>query len=102
MYFVKPIIALLSGYFIAKKINSIRYIFKGIILIATIFSIVHLIKIVLITDLTESSINEIREIGGISNLIEVFAIVILLGSYKYDFLNIIKNKLFKKLVLIFL
>ena len=102
MYFVKPIIALLSGYFIAKKINSIRYIFKGIILISTVFSIVHLIKIVLITDLTGSSINEIREIGGISNLIEVFALVILLGSYKYDFLNIFKNKLFKKLVLILL
>lgn len=99
MYFLKPVVALISGYFLAKKINGLNYIFKTIILIAVVLSIIHLIKVFVNTDFNEWSINEIRKVGGISSLIEVLGLVLLLGSYKYNFLNVFKNKLLKRVAL---
>ncbi len=102
MYFIKPIIALLSGFIIAKKINNFYYILKGIIIVATIISIFHLSKVFWHADFNHWTITDIRRIGGISNLIESLALVLILGSYKYSFLNVFKNKLLKNTLLLLL
>ena len=102
MFFIKPIIALLSGYFIAKKINNFSFIIKGIIVISSISAIFHLIKVIWYIDFDTWRVVEVRKIGGISNLIESFALVLMLGSNKYDFLNVFKNRLLKKSLLLLL
>ena len=102
MYFIKPLIALLSGFIIAKKINNFYYIIKGITIVAVTISVFHLAKILWQADFNHWTITDFRRIGGISNLIESFALVLVLGSYKYHFLNIFKNKLLKNIILILL
>jgi len=102
MYFLKPIIAILSGYFIAKKINNFKFIIKGIILISTISAFLHITKVVWHIDFDTWTVESVRKIGGISNLIESFALVLILGSNTYDFINVFKNKLLKNTILILL
>ena len=100
IYFLVPILSFISGYFVAKKLNNIVSYLKIIIYITFLFSIIHVFLIFSQINFSASSVSDIRRIGGISNIIEVFVLVILLGSYKYDFLDVIKNKLFKKAILL--
>ena len=100
IYFLVPILSFISGYFVAKKLNNIASYLKIIIYITFLFSIIHVFLIFSQINFSASSVSDIRRIGGISNIIEVFVLVILLGSHKYDFLDIIKNKLFKKAILL--
>lgn len=98
-YFSKPILAILAGYFIAKKVNNFITIFKIIIYLSFLFAIIHLSKIFIFVDFSTASVSKIRYIGGLSNEILVLAIVILLASKKLINVEIIENKLYKKIVL---
>lgn len=101
-YFSKPLLALLAGYFISKQIGSFNSVNKIIIVISTILAIIHVSKIFIFVDFGSASVSDIRRIGGISNEIEIYSIVILLLSNKYSTLKIFKNKLFKNISLIVL
>ncbi|MGB0891027.1 MAG: O-antigen ligase family protein [Flavobacteriaceae bacterium] len=99
-YFTKPILAIIAGYLLAKQIKTINRLLKNIIFVTAILSIIHLIKILTQVDFSTDSISEIRKFGGYSNLLQVFALTILIGSYKYKFLDVFKSKLLKRIVLI--
>ena len=100
IYFLVPILSFITGYFVAKKINNIASYLRIIIYITSLFSITHVFLIFSQINFSTSSVSDIRRIGGISNIIEVFVLVILIGSYKFDFLDVLKNKLLKKAILI--
>jgi len=97
LYFLKPFFALLSGYLIAKKINNIRRVLKVLTYVTLFFSVYHIIYIFSNTSLLNTSITEIRRVGGISNMILVVIIALIIGSYKFQFLNVVNNK-YKKAV----
>lgn len=98
-YFSKPLLAILSGYFIAKKIKNIKSICKTIIYVSLFFAIIHILKVVFIIDFSTATISDIRKVGGISNEIEVFSIVLLILSNKYENLKVITRNYFKKIAL---
>lgn len=100
IYFSSPILTFVSGYFIAKRVKVFPSFLRVIIYITTLYSIIHIFSIFFQIDFSTSSVSDIRRVGGISNIIEVFVLVILIGSYTYDFLDVIKNKLLKKTILI--
>jgi hypothetical protein len=101
-YFSRPILAILAGYLISKKIDDFISIFRIIIFISFLFAFIHILKILFFIDFSSSSVSDIRRIGGISNEIEVFSIVILLASNKLKNFEIIPNVLFKRIVLVIL
>ena len=99
-YFLTPVLSFVSGYLIAKKVKSFSSFLGIIIYLTTFFSIIHIYSIFSQIDIGNSSVSDIRTVGGISNIIEVFVLVIIIGSYTHDFLDVIKNKLLKKTILI--
>ena len=99
IYFLTPILSLISGYFVAKRIKNVTSFLKVVIYITTFFSVLHIFTILFNINFRTSSVSDIRKVGGISNIIEVFALVIIISSYKYDFLDVIKNKFLKKIIL---
>ncbi len=98
-YFTKPIIALVAGYLLAKKIVDFSSFLKVFIYVVSLLSIIHITTIFLNTDLFSVSITKIRTVGGISNLSEVIALTIIIASYRIQFLDVFKNKLLKKVIL---
>jgi len=102
MYFLKPILGIVTGYLLVSRINDRQFFFKAIIYVAVVFSILHIIGVVVTTDFSTDSINEIRKHHGISNLLELMALIVLIGSYKFEYLNVVKHKLIKKIILLIL
>lgn len=98
-YLSKPIIGVLAGFLISKKINNLKYIIRIIISISLLFAIYHIILILFKVDFSASSVSDIRRIGGISNEIETLAIIFLVASWKIKEINVIKNPLYKKIIL---
>lgn len=98
-YLTKPIIALVAGYLLARKIQDFSSFLRIYIYIIFILSIIHIFTIFINVDFSQASVSEIRAIGGISNLAEVIALTIIIASYRIQFLDVIKNKLLKKVIL---
>ncbi|MCI2228621.1 hypothetical protein MC378_05535 [Polaribacter sp. MSW13] len=99
-YFSRPILAILAGYLISKKINDFGAVIKFIVFVSLFFAVTHILKILFLVDFSTASVSDIRYVGGISNEIEVLAIVILLTSKKLMGIEIVPNKLYKKIVLL--
>ncbi|MGK0411967.1 MAG: hypothetical protein ACJA1B_000155 [Polaribacter sp.] len=99
-YFTRPIAAILAGYLVSKKINNFKSILKIIVGVSFIFAVIHILKVLFLVDFRNASVSNIRNAAGISNQIEIFALVILLVSKKYKELEIIHNKWYKKIILI--
>jgi hypothetical protein len=96
VYFLRPILMLLSTYLIVSKIKSARFAFDAVVSIALLMAIYHLFEIVSgLNNLSDYS--ALRSVAGKQNHIEVIALVFLLFSpfYKKEF---IKNKLILYLV----
>ncbi|NCT08494.1 MAG: hypothetical protein GW772_00180 [Flavobacteriia bacterium] len=98
-YFTKPIIALIAGYLLAKKIRDFSSFLRTFIYVVSLLSVLHIFKIFLSVDFSNASVAEIRAIGGISNLSEVIALTIIFASFRIQFLDVFKNRLLKKVVL---
>ncbi|MBG7611507.1 O-antigen ligase family protein [Polaribacter sp. BAL334] len=98
-YFTKPIIALIAGYLLAKKIADFSSFLRTFIYVVCLLSVFHIFNIFLNVDFSQASVTKIRTIGGISNLSEVIALTIIIASYRIQFLDVIKNKLLKKVIL---
>lgn len=97
-YFTKPIVALIAGYLLAKKIRNFSSFLRVFIYTITLISMYHIFSIVTSVDFSTASVSKIRTIGGISNLAEVVVLTIIISSYKFNFLDVIENKLVKKIV----
>lgn len=99
-YFSRPILAVLAGYFIAKKINDFEVILRITVLVSLLCAIYHVLKVLVIVDFSIASVSDIRKVGGISNEIEILGIIILISVKRLKNVVIIKNKLYQKTVLI--
>ncbi len=102
LYFSKPIILILLGYFIAKRINNWKVLFKTLIYLGVTYAGYHILHVLFFTDLTNTTVSQIRGINGLSNIIEAFAIAFITLSYKYPSFNVISKNSTKRLFLILL
>ncbi len=98
LYFSKPILGLAVGYGLIKRINNIQFLLRSMVLIALGFSIFHTAKVFIHLNVSEVTVDIIRK-NGIDNLLELFALAILISSYKNPFFDIFKNTYFKHLAL---
>jgi hypothetical protein len=97
-YFTRPILAIVAGYLLAKKIRNFSSFLRVFIYTITLISMYHVFSILMNVDFSTASVSKIRTIGGISNLAEVVVLTIIISSYKFNFLDVIENKLVKKIV----
>jgi hypothetical protein len=98
-HYLKPILTLLTGYLIAKKINNTKYLIKSIIVVATVLSIKHIIIFLVTTDFSSIIISDIRNEGGVGSFIELLAMVFLLSSKKWDIFNVFKRRIINRVIL---
>ncbi len=91
-YFLKPILLLFLGYAIIHTIIDTAYFFKAFVYIGIAFAISHLFKVVNYTDLFSTNINNLRNATGLSNHVELLALIFLLLSFKYPKIQIFKHK----------
>jgi hypothetical protein len=102
LYFTKPIILILLGYFIAKRINNWGIIFKALIYLGVGYAVYHISHTLIFTDFKNATVASIRRINGLSNIIEMFAIALIILGKKIPFFNVIQNKRTKNFFLILL
>lgn len=101
-YFTKPILLILLGYFAAKGINDWKILFKVIIYLGVGYAIYHISHTLIYTDFKNTTVARIRGINGLSNILEIFAMALLILSYKYPMFDVIKRKRAKKYFLFLL
>jgi len=87
IHFSKPLLLILAGFLIVRKINDTSFLPKAIVYMSIVFAIKHLIVIGTAT-YTRGTIEELRLIAGSGNFIEGLALVLLVGYYKKKLLNI--------------
>ena len=80
MHMLKPILAILGGYFMVKNLNSPNYIIKFLIHFALFSAVMHLSKIVI--NLNGISTHSIRTAGGLDSLVELFGFCLIFISNK--------------------
>jgi len=92
LYYMKPILMLIAGYLIAKKIGSIDYILKAILFVAVFSAIKHIITFMILVDFSNFDINKLRYSAGLGAFIELIAIILLVSSKKYKIFNVVKKR----------
>lgn len=91
LYFLKPVLLILVGYFFSRSINNDRIILKTLIIVGVFYGLYHIIGVLLTTDLTSFSIARVRTKNGLSNILEIFSLVFIILSYKYPSIDVIVN-----------
>jgi len=92
LVFIKPLMFFAIGYYLVKKCKDQYYLFKVIILIAIIFSFIHLYNIMIYFISNNSfQINIIRNFAGRGNYLELLALAIILTNRNSNF-PLLKNK----------
>jgi hypothetical protein len=91
-YFSKPVLLLFLGYAIIHSIKDNTFLFKAFVYMGITFAFLHLFKVISYAYLFGSSINTIRNVTGLSNHVELLALVFLILSLKYQKMSIFGNK----------
>ena len=91
-YFLKPILLLFLGYALIHKIKDPNFIFQVFVYLGLAFAIWHIYNIITFPELFNTSINIIRNSTGLSNHVELLALVFLIISLKYPDIQIFKEK----------
>lgn len=94
-YFANPIIILMTGFMLTKKINDVETVTKIIINIAIIISLIHIGKFIYKPSVL-GDYNSIREYGGLDSYIEVIAISLIFNSKN------LYNKILKRIIIFIL
>lgn len=92
VYFLKPILLLFIGYAIVYTIKDKIFFFKAFVYIGSAFAILHVFELITYPDLLNTSINTLRNKTGLSNHIELLAIVFLFLSLRYPKIQVFNNK----------
>ena len=82
IYFLKPISAIVFGFYLFSLLNT-RNAFRTIVLIGAFLSICHIYNILKIYDFNEVSIHYLRNNAGLNNFIEMISILVLL-IYRFN------------------
>lgn len=92
VYFLRPVLMLFIGYAIIGKIKDQKFLFKAFIFMSIAFAIYHIFKIISYPNFINTSINTLRNAAGLSNNVELFALIFLLLSFKYPKIRVFNNK----------
>lgn len=76
----KPVLYIIIGYFLVSRIKNKDFIFKVIIYSALFFAILHLYLTVYFLSEHDFNVNKVRNFAGRGNVLEVFALIILLSK----------------------
>lgn len=101
-YFMKPVLLLFIGYSIFHSIKGQMFFFKVFVYLGIGFALIHLFKLITYPNLFDTSINTLRNETGLSNPVELLAIVFLLLGLKYPKIQIFSKKKITYYVLILL
>lgn len=101
VHFLKPIVVVLMGYLLARKIDDTTFIFRTVVYVALFFAFQHFV-ILGITDFKEGTIEEIRLRGGAGNFIELLALILIVTFNKKGTIRLIKSPLLRFFVLFLL
>ncbi len=99
LHYLKPVLMLLAGYLVAKKVGSSRFIIKTILFVALISAIRHIITFLVLVDFSDFDINKLRYEAGLGTFIELLALIFLVASKKYGILDVYKKKGVKEILL---
>lgn len=97
LYFIKPILGIITGYLLLSKIKDHHFFLKGIVYVSLVFALLHIYNVFIHTDFSSASINKIRNTNGLSNLLELFSLVVLLVSKKYGLLQVVENRINRRI-----
>jgi len=101
-HYLKPILLLLAGYLVSKRIGSSRLVIRTILFVALVSALKHIILFAILVDFSDFDIDKLRYDAGLGTFIELLGLIILLASKKYDFLNVVKKKGNRKALLLIL
>lgn len=91
-YFLKPALLIFLGYALVHRIKNPNFIFQVFVYLGLGFAIWHIYSIITFPELFSTSINLIRNSTGLSNHVELLALVFLILSFKYSEIQIFKEK----------
>lgn len=91
-YFIKPILLFFVGYALMHSIKDSGFIFKIFVYLGIFYSVWHIFDILTYPKLFETSINTLRNNTGLSNDIELIAMIFLFLSLKFSGIQIFKRK----------
>lgn len=87
IHFSKPLLLILSGFLITRKVKDISFLPRAIVLISLLFAIKHFV-VFLTADFSDGTIAEIRLRAGAGNFIEILGFFFLIIFYKKNILRI--------------
>jgi hypothetical protein len=102
LYFIKPVMLILLGYFISRLINDWKIIFKALIYLGVGYALYHILHTLFFTDFSTATVSKIRAVNGLSNIIEIFAIALIVLGNKFPKYNVFLKKRTKHIVLFLL
>lgn len=100
-HFLKPILGLMLGYFIFKKMEFSLFA-KVIVLSGFASALLHFFLIFIFGNLSSESINDIRNSFGKDNFLELFSLLFALFYGKFQGEPLFKNNFFKNTILVIL
>ena len=93
-YLVKPVLFLVIGYFIAKKINNSTDFLKLVVLTGAVFALYHCaVFLVYYLGNNLMKVDAIREATGKDNFLELVALAIMIANYRFKQLKFSYPKL---------
>lgn len=100
-HFIKPILGLLLGYTIFKRIGDFKTFAHTIVIASVVMALIHLGIIVFLTDFMSGSIEVIR-LYTRDNFLEIFGLFFLLYFPKFEGSEIFEKRYYKYIYLIIL
>jgi len=91
-YFLKPALLIFLGYALVHKIKNPNFIFQVFVYLGLGFAIWHIYNVLTFPELFSTSINIIRNSTGLSNHVELLALVFLILSFRHSEIQIFKEK----------
>jgi hypothetical protein len=91
-YFSKPILLLYLGYAIIQKIKETTFFFKSFVFLGLAFALLHFYHFITYPNLFSTDINTLRNEIGLSDPLELLALVFLFLSFHYPKIQIFKKK----------
>lgn len=100
-HFLKPIVGLLLGYFLFKKV-ALKDFVKTIILTGFLSAIIHIFWILFLGKFSSFNINDLRNDFGKDNFLELFALLFVLFYSKFRLQPIFKKSFFHWIIVLVL
>lgn len=96
-HFSKPILGLLIGFLLFKKINNFNLFIKTIVFCGLASAIIHFLVLIFMGNIFSGSVNAIREFGK-DNFLELFALFFLLFYSYFQKVPLLKSRLHTRLI----